>query len=86
LDLERQQWWKWRKNLCQGYLAWTHFVAKLCEFFYTNTHHLGHLTKLKQYFTVEDFIATFEHLDFITPGISDAFFRESFISGLKDEI
>jgi hypothetical protein len=35
---------------------------------------------------MEDFITTFEHLDFITKGISDDFFRECFISVLKDEI
>jgi len=35
---------------------------------------------------VEDFIAAFEHLYFRTEGMSDAFFRECFIIGLKDEI
>jgi hypothetical protein len=35
---------------------------------------------------VEDFIATFERLAFHTEGMSDAFFLECFISGLKDEI
>jgi hypothetical protein len=35
---------------------------------------------------VEVFITSFEHLAFHTEGISDAFFREFFISGLKDEI
>jgi hypothetical protein len=35
---------------------------------------------------VEDFISSFEHLAFRTEGMSDAFFRECFISGLKDEI
>jgi len=35
---------------------------------------------------VEDFIAAFEQLDFGTKGMTDAFFRECFISGLKDEI
>ena len=35
---------------------------------------------------MEDFITTFERLDFCTEGLSDAFFRECFISGLKDEI
>jgi hypothetical protein len=41
---------------------------------------------LKQLGTMEDFIAAFEHLAFRTEGMSDAFFRECFISGLKDEI
>jgi hypothetical protein len=35
---------------------------------------------------VEDFIASFERLDFQIEGMSDAFFRECFISGLKDKI
>jgi hypothetical protein len=86
LDQERWQWWQWRKTSRQGYIAWTHFVAELYECFDTDTNHLGHLTKLKQSGTVEDFIAAFERLAFWTEGMSDAFFRECFISGLKDEI
>jgi hypothetical protein len=86
LDQERWQWWQWRKTFCQGYIAWTHFVAEIYEQFDTDTNHLGHLTKLKQSGTVEDFIAAFKRLDFQTEGMSDAFFRECFISGLKDEI
>jgi hypothetical protein len=61
-------------------------VAHLYERFDTDTNHLGRLTKLKQLGTVEDFIAAFERLDFRTEGMSDAFFQECFISGLKDEI
>jgi hypothetical protein len=83
---ERWQWWQWRKNARQGYVAWTHFVAKLYECFDIDTNHLGHLTKLKQSGIVEDFIVSFERLTFRTEGMSDAFFRECFISGLKDEI
>jgi hypothetical protein len=66
LDQERWQWWKWRKTSCQGYIAWTQFVTELYERFDTDTNHLGHLTKLKQSGTVEDFIATFERLAFQT--------------------
>jgi hypothetical protein len=61
-------------------------VAGFYEHFDTDTHHLCRLTKLKQFGTMEDFIAAFEHLDFITTSMLDAFFREWFISGLKDEI
>jgi hypothetical protein len=86
LDQERWQWWQWRKTSRQGYIAWTQFVAELYERFDTDTNHLGRLTKLKQSGTVEDFIATFEHLAFQTEGMTDAFFRECFISGLKEEI
>jgi hypothetical protein len=61
-------------------------VEDIYEHFDTDTNHLGRLTKLKQSGTVEDFIAAFERLDFHIEGMSDAFFQECFISGLKDEI
>ena len=61
-------------------------MEEVYECFDTDTNHLGRLTNLKQSGTVEDFIATFERLDFRTEGMSDDFFRECFISGLKDEI
>jgi hypothetical protein len=83
---ERWQWWQWRKTSCQGYIAWTQFVTELYKRFDTDTNHLGHLTKLKQSGTVEDFIVAFEHLDFQTEGMTNAFFRECFISGLKEDI
>jgi hypothetical protein len=41
---------------------------------------------LKQFGRLEDFISSFEDLDFRMEGIYDAFFQECFISGLKDEI
>jgi hypothetical protein len=86
LDQECWKWWRWRKNDRQGYVAWTHFVADIYERFDIDTNHLVHLKKLKQSGTVEDFIASFERLDFHTEGMSDAFFRECFISGLNNEI
>jgi len=86
LDQERWQWWQWRKTSRQGYIAWTQFVTKLYEHFDTDTNHLGRLKKLKQSRTIEDFIAAFECQDFRIEGVIDAFFRESFISGLKEEI
>jgi hypothetical protein len=86
LDQECWQWWQWRKTSRQGYIAWTQFVSKLYECFDTDTNHLGRLTKLKQSDTVEDFIAAFERLAFRTEGMTDAFFRECFISGLKEEV
>jgi hypothetical protein len=66
LDQERWQWWQWRKNPRQGYISWTQFVTELYELFDTDTNHLGHLTKLKQSGTVEDFIAAFERMAFRT--------------------
>jgi hypothetical protein len=86
LDQEHWQWWQWRKTTCQGYVSWTHCVAEIYEHFDIDTNHLGRLTKLKQYGTVEKFIAAFERLAFRTKGMSDDFFRECFISVLKDEI
>jgi len=71
LDQER---WQWRKTSRQGYVAWTHFVEEIYEFFDTETNHLGRLTKLKQSGIVEDFIASFERQTFHTEGMSDAFF------------
>jgi hypothetical protein len=67
-------------------VAWTQFVAELYELFGTDTNHLGHLTKLKQYGTVKEFIAAFERLTFHKEGMSDSFFQEFFISGLNEEI
>jgi hypothetical protein len=61
-------------------------VAELYERFDTDTNLLVRLTKLKQSGTIEDFIATFERLAFRTEGMTDSFFRECFISGLKEEI
>jgi hypothetical protein len=61
-------------------------VVELYDQFDSNAHHLGRLTNLKQSEIVEDFISAFEHLDFRTEGMSNYFFRECFISGLKDEI
>jgi hypothetical protein len=74
LDLEHWKWWQWRRKSCQGYVAWTQFVVELYERFDTDTHSLGHLTKLKQFSTMEEFIVTFEQLDFRTEGMSDTFF------------
>jgi hypothetical protein len=61
-------------------------VEEIYERFNTDTNHLGHLKKLKQSGIVEDFIVDFECLDFRKKGMSDAFFLDCFISGLKDEI
>jgi hypothetical protein len=74
LDQERWKWWQWRKKSRQGYIAWTQFVVEIYERFDTDTNHLGHLTKLKQLGTVEDFIVAFEGLAFRTEGMFDAFF------------
>ena len=74
LDMELWKWWQWCKKACQGYDAWTQFVAELYDHFDSNTHHLGCLTKLKQDGKVEDCIATFERLAFHTKDMHDDFF------------
>jgi len=74
LDLECWKWWQWQKKAHQRYVSWTHFLVELYDLFDSDTHHLGRLTKLKQYGTVEYFIAAFEHLDFCTEGMSNDFF------------
>jgi hypothetical protein len=61
-------------------------VVEIYECFDIETNHLGRLTKFKQSSIVEDFIVSFEQLDFRTEGMSDTFFRECFIIHLKDEI
>ena len=60
LDQECWQWWQWRKNAHQGYVAWTQFVADIYECFDTDTNHSDCLKKLKQSVLVEDFIDSFE--------------------------
>jgi hypothetical protein len=47
-------------------MAWTHFLAELYDLFDIDTHSLVTLTKLKQSGTMEEFIATFEKLTFVT--------------------
>jgi hypothetical protein len=60
-------------------------VDELYERFDTDTHHLGHLTKLKKSSIVEEFIIAFENLAFRTKGMSDPFFGKCFVNVLKDE-
>jgi hypothetical protein len=57
----------------QGYVSWTKFLAKLYDHFDTNTHSLGHLTKLTQSGTMEVFIVSFEKLAFRTNHMSNTF-------------
>jgi hypothetical protein len=61
-------------------------VAELYDCFDSDTHYLGRLTKLKQSGIVENFISSFENLDFGMEGMSYDLFRELFITGLKVEI
>jgi hypothetical protein len=72
--------------LRQGYVSWKLFFAELYDFFDTDTHNLGCLTKLKQTGLVEDIIVAFEKLAFRMESMTDACFRDCFVNGLKDEI
>ena len=47
---------------------------------------MGRLTKLRQTGTVDEYITAFEALAFRTWGLSDVFYTECFISGLKEAI
>jgi hypothetical protein len=55
-------------------------------FFETYTHYFGYLTKLCLRGIVEDLIVSFEQLKIHTKGMTDSFFKEYFLSGLKEEI
>jgi hypothetical protein len=65
--------WQWCRKARQGYVAWTHFIVELCDRFDSDNHHLVSLTNFKKSGIVEDFITTFEHLDFKMEGMSNAF-------------
>jgi len=54
--------------------------------FECDTRHLGHLKKLYQTNTIMDHITTFERLEIHTEVLSNSFFKECFISGLKEVI
>jgi hypothetical protein len=45
---------------------------------------LGQLTELRQTGLLEDFITTFEQLSIRIEGLSDEFYLECFLNGLKD--
>jgi len=86
LDPERWQWWEWHKKSSKKYIAWSQFVTILLERFERDTHYLGRLTKLRQINSVTNFISAFEMLTICTENLNDSFYKECFISGLKEEI
>jgi hypothetical protein len=51
-------------------------MVELYDRFDIDTHSLDRLTKLKESGAVEEFIASFEKLSFITEGMHDTFFLE----------
>jgi hypothetical protein len=62
------------------------FTKAVCAHFDRESHFLGRLTKLHQTGLVSYFIMTFEQLAIRTEGLSDEFYLECFLSGLKDAI
>ena len=62
------------------------FTNSIFACFDRDSHYLGLLTKLKQKRSVVAFIAAFEQLAIRTECLSDEFYLECFISGLKEEI
>jgi hypothetical protein len=68
------------KNHAKGMWLGHNLLQKFMNALTLTPTHLGHLTKLKQSGTVEDFIASFEQLDFRTEGMSDAFFSGNALS------
>jgi len=48
-------------------------------------HYFGHLTNLRQYSTIEEFIYAFEKIIIHTKGMIDSSFKESFITSMKEE-
>eukprot|EP00253_Pinus_taeda_P019281 PITA_19281 len=85
-DNERWQWWEWHQR-CNGYFrTWTQFTKALRDRFEQEDSYLGRLTKLRQNGKVEEYINAFEGLAFRTRGLTDEFYTEFFISGLKEAI
>ena len=86
LDSERWQWWEWHQHCTGPFRTWTQFTKALKNRFEQEDSFLGRLTKLRQTGTVDEYITAFEALAFRTWGLSDAFYTECFISGLKEAI
>ena len=67
-------------------MTWQIFWKALSDRFEHESHFLGHLTKLKQIGTVQEYIKAFEALAFRTGGLVDEFYLDCFISCLKEAI
>eukprot|EP00253_Pinus_taeda_P027555 PITA_27555 len=86
LDQERWQWWQWHQHCYAMPLIRQIFSKALSDHFDHESNLLGRLTKLQQTGTVQEYIKAFEALAFRTGGLTDEFYLECFISGLKDAI
>eukprot|EP00253_Pinus_taeda_P026079 PITA_26079 len=85
-DNEWWQWWEWHQRWNGYFRTWTQFTKALRDLFEQEDSYLGCLTKLRQTGTVEEYITAFEGLAFRTKGLTDEFYMECFISGLKEAI
>jgi len=86
LDNERWQWWEWHQRCNGPFKTWAQFTKSLRDRFEQEDSFLGRLTKLRQTGTVDEYIIAFEALAFRTWGLTDVFYTECFISGLKEAI
>jgi len=74
-------------NIAMDFLGLrTKFTKALQDRFDQESSFLGRLTKLRKTGTVDEYIIAFEALAFRTWGLSDVFYTECFISGLKEAI
>eukprot|EP00253_Pinus_taeda_P036388 PITA_36388 len=86
LDNERWQWCEWHQRCNAPFSTWDKFKKALTYRFDQESSFLGRLTKLRQTGTVDGYIIAFEALAFHTRGLSNVFYTECFISGLKEAI
>ena len=86
LDSERWQWKEWYQRCNGQFKSWGQFTKALRNRFEQEDSFLGRLTKLRQTGTVDEYITAFEALAFRTKGLTDEFYMECFISGLKEAI
>jgi len=86
LDSQRWQWALWHQRRNAPFSSWDQFTKALRDRFDQGDSFLGSLTKLRQTGTVDEYITAFEALAFRTQHLSDEFYTECFISGLKEAI
>jgi hypothetical protein len=86
LDSQRWQWALWHQRRNAPFSSWVQFTKALRDRFEQGDSFLGSLTKLRQTGTVDEYITAFEALAFRTQHLSDEFYTECFISGLKEAI
>ena len=86
LDQERWQWLQWHQQCYARPMTWKIFSKAIFDRLDHESNFLGHLTKLQQTGTVQEYIKAFEELVFRTGSLVDEFYLECFVNGLKDAI